>query len=186
MPSWWRPVYYSLSILIFMAKYSRKRTKKTKTSRRRRRVGALALNPSSQLVQLGSVAVGFLMATPINGAIDKVVPTNFDPKLVAAGQIGIGAALVLKKQKSMATTVIGGVMAGAGLKRAMGAFGIGRVGGYQNVPAIGTSAMNGYQNVPAIGARTMNGYRTNSANLAGYNTSRVPVSAYGSGSDLMQ
>lgn len=160
-----------------MAKYSRRRkgTKKTK-SRRRRSVGALALNPSSQLVQLGSVAIGYLMATQINGAIDKVVPTNIDPKLVAAGQVGLGAALVLKKKKTMPTTVIGGVMAGAGLKRALTAFGI---AGFRNVPAIGNQS---FRNVPSIGARRMAGYTTSAAtNLAGYNTSRVASN----GSDLL-
>lgn len=164
-----------------MAKYSKRRKPGKRKTSRRRSVGALALNPSSQLVQLGSVAIGYLMATSINGAIDKVVPTNVDAKLVAAGQVGLGAALVMSKKKSLVKTVAGGVMAGAGLKRALTAFGI---GGFRNVPAVGN-----FRNVPAIGARRMSGYTTSAAtNLAGYNTSRVPVTAYGNsmGSDLLQ
>lgn len=160
-----------------MAKYSKRRKPAKRKTSRRRRVGALALNPGSQLVQLGSVAIGYLMATSINGAIDKVVPTNVDAKLVAAGQVGLGAALVMGKKKSMIKTVAGGVMAGAGLKRALGAFGI---GGFRSVPAVGN-----FRSVPAIGARRMNGYTpTTGANLAGY----TPSSAFANrmGSDLLQ
>lgn len=180
----WRPVIIHNQFL-FMAKYrSRKGSKKAKsTGRRRRRVGALALNPSSTLVQVGAVAVGYLMAGTVNGALDKVVPTNVDAKLVAAGQLGLGAALAMSKKKTLVKTLAGGVLAGAGLRRAMTAFGIGRVGNYQSVPVVA-----GYQSVPALGAsgsRRVNGYRTNNANLAGYNSNRYPVNAYGGGIDVM-
>lgn len=167
-----------------MAKYRSRRKKTTtkKTSRRRRRVGALALNPSSTMVQVAAVAAGYLLAGTVNPMLDKVVPTNVDAKLVAAGQVGLGAALVMGKKKSLVKTLAGGVLAGAGLKRALTAFGIGRIGNYQSVPAI-----NGYQNVPAIGAgsRRVAGYVTNNANLAGYTANRYPVSEYG-GAGLMR
>lgn len=130
-----------------MAKHAKK-SKKTAT-RRRRRIGAVALNASSPLVQYGSIAAGFLLGDKINTAIDGVVGTNIDTKIIAGGQVGIGYMLALRKgaKKNLITTVGGGIMLGAGAKRALTAFGLGRVNGYQMVPAVG-----GYQNVPAVGS----------------------------------
>lgn len=161
-----------------MAKYS-KRKKASKKTSRRRRIGAAALNLNSPLVKYGSIAVGYLMANAINTPLDKVIPTSIDGKLVAAGQVGLGAMLAFKKSnKSMLTTVGGGILVGAGIKRAMGAFGLGSIGGYQSVPVIGnTQRMGAYQNVPVIG-----NYKTAQVAMNGYKTAPVAVTG---GSSLM-
>jgi hypothetical protein len=152
-----------------MAKYS-KRKKATKKTSRRRRIGAAALNLNSPLVKFGSIAVGYLMAGTINTMLDKVVPTTIDQKLVAGGSVGLGALLAFKKQKSMITTVGGGILIGAGIKRAVSAFGVAGIGGYQAVPVVGR--IGKYQDVPAIGnfktqAVAMAGYKTQAASLMG-------------------
>ena len=137
-----------------------RKKKKNKPTRRRRRIGALALNPSSSIVQIASLAGGFFLADKINPMIDKVAdPTKVDQKLVAAGQVGLGAAyLYLKKgKKNIILTVASGLVAGAGVKRAMTAFGIGdiAINGYQRVPSVNgvqrMPSINGYQRVPAVG-----------------------------------
>ena len=149
-----------------MAKRHSKRKKKTS---RRRRVGALALNPNSTMVKLAGVAVGFLMADKINTALDKVIPTNFDKKLVGASQGGLGTMLLLKKQSSPITTIAAGVLAGSGAKRLMTEFGIGSIGNYGRVPVV-----NGYPSVPVIGNKNMGSYLTNNQSLAGgYRTRNV-------------
>jgi len=159
-----------------MAKHSKRR--KAKPTRRRRRIGAVALNAGSPLVKYGSIAAGFLMATTINTPLDKVVPISVDPKLVAAGQVGLGAFLAFKKKQSMLTTVAGGLLVGAGVKRAMTALGLGRVGSYQNVPVVGRAGIGAYQNVPVI-----SGYNTAPVAMAGYNT--APVAMAGGSSSVM-
>lgn len=150
-----------------MAKHSKRKSSR-KPVRRRRRIGATALNMKSPLVKYGSIAAGFLMATTINTPLDKVVPISVDPKLVAAGQVGLGAFLAFKKQQSMITTVAGGLLVGAGIKRAMTAFGIGSIGNYQSVPVVGR--LGNYQSVPVI-----SGYQTAALALNGYKTSPVAV-----------
>lgn len=149
-----------------------KRRKSRKTSRRRR-VGAMAMTASNPLVKYGSVAAGFLLAAKINPLIDKAAGT-LDPKIVAGGQIGIGVAYMLTKgKKTMPLTVVTGILAGAGLKRAMTAFGIAGIGGYGAVPVIGQSKrLMGYQNVPVIGG----GYKTpGQLNGNGYTTSNQKI-----------
>jgi hypothetical protein len=167
-----------------MAKHAKR--KKRPATRRRRRIGATAaLNPSSPLVQYGSIALGFFMGPKINEAIDKAVGTNIDSKIIAGGQIGLGALLSFKKgKKNLLTTVAGGVLLGAGAKRGLTAFGLGRVGGYQMVPAVG-----GYQSVPAIGARRVGGYVPGPGGINGYKVSKETVGSTGlrnAGSNLMQ
>jgi hypothetical protein len=135
-----------------------KRSKKSKRRGSRRRIGA-ALNPASPLVKLGAVAIGYFVAgKPINDMIDKVVPTTkIDGKIVGGATTGLGALLLMSKgRSSFIKTVAGGVIAGAGLKRALVAFGVVKapiatapvqtVTGYGKVPTIG-----GY-NVPVIGS----------------------------------
>ena len=149
-----------------------------KTHRRRRSVGALAMTPSSPLVMLGSVAVGYFGAGAINPLINMLIPATMKTqpmtgKLVAGGQIGIGALLVLGKgKKSVVKTVAGGILAGAGLKRAMVVFAPGTtdtLGAYAT-----NSALNGYGQVPVIGRHRMNGAAVN-----GYG--QVPVIGGGVG-----
>jgi hypothetical protein len=136
-----------------MAK-KRKSTKRRST--RRRRIGAVALNPANPVVKIGAAAAGFVFAGTINPLIDKVAGT-MDAKLVGAGQTGIGAALMFmklgNKKPGLVQTVAGGVLAGAGAKRLLQALGI--INGFSAVPVIGRkmmkSSMNGYGNVPVIG-----------------------------------
>lgn len=156
-----------------------RKRKKNKATRRRRRIGALALNPSSQIVQIASLAGGFFLADKINPMIDKVAdPTKVDQKLVAGAQVGLGAAyLYLKKgKKNIILTVASGLFAGAGVKRAMTAFGIGdiAINGYQRVPSV-----NGYQNVPAVGRRRQVGAYNPAPLGMGMNASKVAISSNG-------
>ncbi len=101
-----------------------------KAKKHHRRVGRASLNPKSPLVMLGATAVGYLLADTINGQIDKILPAP-----PAGGT-------------SSLPTIAGGVLAGAGLKRALKKFGV--ITGYQAVPVIG-KRMAGYQAVPVIG-----------------------------------
>jgi hypothetical protein len=138
---------------------AKKRSKSKKSGRRRSRVGAMALKAENPLVKYGSIALGFLAAKPINEGIDKLTGTSIDGKIIAGGQVGVGALLLFKKgKKSLIGTVAGGVMIGAGAKRAMTAFGIGDiVAGFQSIPAVA-----GYQSLPAVNGsrRLMNGSHT--------------------------
>lgn len=164
---------------------------KKKHHKKRRHHAVGALNPKSPLVMLASVGIGYLMADTINGKIDQFntttttpagggtpVSTNtVSPTIVMVGELGIGGLLLLSKRKGgtmgMVKTVAGGVLAGAGLKRALKKFGV--VSGYQSVPVIGRR-MGGYQAVPVIGGMRpgqlagapgpgqLQGYRVNGMN----------------------
>lgn len=131
-----------------------KRRKKSKSTSRRR-VGAMALNAQSPMVQIGAAAIGFIFGDKINAAIDNVTGT-MDAKLVGAGEAGIGAALMfmkLGKKKTILEVGAGGVLAGAGAKRLLKAFGI--INGFEAVPVIGrrmlqNSSVNGYGAVPVV------------------------------------
>jgi hypothetical protein len=147
----------------FMAK---KKSSKRKPVRRRR-IGSMAMNANSPLVTYGSIAAGFVLGAKIDTMLTKVVPAGVDPKIVAGAEIGIGALLVYSKgKKTMLKTVTGGILLGAGIKKATTAFGI---AGYNMVPAVA-----GYNKVPAV-----SGYNPNSG-MNGYTTAKVAV-----GSDLM-
>jgi len=133
---------------------ARKAKKTTKRKSSRRRVGAVALNAKSPMVQIGSAALGFFLAPQVNNMIDKVTGT-LDAKIVGAGQAGLGAALMfmkLGKKPSLIQTVAGGVLAGAGAKRLLQALGV--INGYGAVPVIGQrmlqSSLNGYRQVPVL------------------------------------
>lgn len=155
---------------------AKKSKKKNPTRRRRRSVGAMALNAKSPLVMYGSMALGYLMSSTIEGFIpDTFMSTNTSrDKIIGAGTAGIGAALMLaklgKKPKSVVEVAAGGVLIGAGAKKLLQAFGvISGIGGYQSVPVIGNKirkGMSGYQNVPVIG---MNG------SAVGYTPNRVAL-----------
>lgn len=163
-----------------MAKYAKR--KKAKRTTRRRRVGALALSPSSNLVKLGSVAVGYLFANQVNGLIDKVVPATVGQKIVGVAQAGAGYFLAFRKggKSSMLKTLAGGIIAGAGVKRLAASMNLAGIGGYQMVKAV-----SGYQNVPAIGNR-VTGYAPGPGGINGYQTSRQAVgSLLGDGSGVM-
>jgi hypothetical protein len=148
-----------------------KRKTHRKHRRKYRRIGAMKLQPKSPILQIGSVAVGWLMADTINTGIDKFTGT-LDKKIVGATETGLGAAVMLAKlgkKKTIIETIGGGILAGAGLKRLLKEFGvISGISGYQAVPVIGVKRMNGYQSVPVIGKHRMNGYTTATAALNGY------------------
>lgn len=148
----------------------KKSSKKSKTSSRRRRIGATALNVNNPLVKILPVAVGYFMGNQVNTLLDKVIPATLDQKLVGVGQSAVGALIAYRGKKTMLNTVAGGVLLGSGVKRAMGAFGI---GGFQSVPVI-----NGYDKVPVIGApgvSRVGGYTTAPVALNGYYGARVPI-----------
>lgn len=190
--------------------------KKHKAGRRRRRsVGALSMNPKSPLVMVAATAAGYFFGDEINAQIDKLLPataatvpatpaaTGFaldTPTLVMAGEIGIGAFLLLSKGKaSLIKSGAGGLLAGAGLRRAAKKFGI--VTGYQSVPVIGRRVA-GYQHVPVIGhvpnqltgipnqltGYRVNGYRPNGSRVMGKVSGLYDgygVAGAGSGSGVM-
>lgn len=154
-----------------MAKHARKRSKPT---RRRRRVGAMSMTASSPLVKLGSIALGYFLGDKINAALAKVTGT-IDGKIVAAAEAGLGALLLLKKgKKSVIVTAAGGVLIGAGAKKLLTEFGV--ISGFRQVPVIGRRNMNGFRQVPVV-----NGYNTNSSPLSmgGYNPNSSPLSMNG-------
>ena len=149
-----------------------RRRKKRSSGRRRRSMGAMALNANSPVVQLGAVAVGYLFAgKPINDMLDKVTGGKVSGKIIAGAEVGLGALLLLKKgRKSLPQTIAGGVIAGAGLKRLLVEMGV--VSGFQAVPVLGR--LGGYQKVPVLGSP--NGGLTVPRNgVFGYNTSDQKV-----------
>lgn len=146
-----------------MAKRKRHSTH-SRRRRSRRRVGAsgLSLGKGGTGMKLLSIAAGYFMAETINAQVDKVVPKTTDPttlvqtpnqNIAIIGEVGLGGLLLMKKVGSgTASTVLkfgGGVLLGAGLKRALKKFGV--IKGYQSVPVIGRPKMAGYQSVPVIG-----------------------------------
>jgi hypothetical protein len=168
--------------------------KRKKRSGKRRRVGALSLTKKGSGMTLLSLAAGYFLADTINPQVDKIVPKTKNEAgvevpnstLAMAGQIGLGGLLLMGKPfgKGMIQTAAGGVLAGAGLKRALKAAGV--IKGYQAVPVLGRRrSAAGYQSVPVIGKTVtppqlsgvpaqLQGYRVNgyksqgSGVLAGY------------------
>ncbi len=130
-----------------------------KSKRRHRRVGAMSFGSKKDTgLKLLAVAGGFLLGDTINAQIDKFLPKTTDATTATqvpnqtigiVGEIGLGGLLLMRKKKSMPLTVVGGILAGAGLKRAAKKMGL--IKGYQNVPVIGRHRMSGYQSVPVIG-----------------------------------
>jgi hypothetical protein len=169
--------------------------KKKHKRRRSRRVGGLGIGKGDTGLKLLAVAGGFFLGNTINTQIDKFLPKEAPPagsttpstvptrtaKMAAtAGEIGLGGLLLLRKRSNTIMKVAGGVLAGAGLKRALNVMGVmNGIGGYQNVPVIGAHRMAGYQSVPVIGANTpaqlagrtppqLSGYRPAGSGVGGY------------------
>lgn len=145
----------------------RRKTAKRKTSRRRR-VGALNFN--NPMIKYGSIAAGYLLGDKINDTISKATGDKIDGKIVAAAEAGAGLLLFTsKKVKKPMLKVIGGVLAGAGIKKALSEFGV--INGFENVPVLA-----GYSSVPVI-----SGYTTQQPALNGFNVPRtVSASVMGS------
>lgn len=146
--------------------------KRKKHSKRRKvsGIGAM-LNPKSPLVKIGALAIGYLMGDTINNFADTLIPDSLTnataatattaakpamlsadqaDQVLMAGEIGLGALLLLKGKPNVIKTIAGGVLAGAGIQRALISFNIVKptaVKGYQAIPVIG-----GYQKVPVIGS----------------------------------
>lgn len=173
-----------------------KKASKTKKKKGARRVGAL--NPNSGVMKLAAVAVGYFLADTINGAIDKVLPASIvtptDPASLmkyapSAVQLGLGGFLLMSKGKaSIVKTAGGGILAGAGLKRALRSAGV--ITGYQATPVIGRAQhrMAGYQSTPVIGnvpaqlagvPAQLQGYRVNGYTPAGSGVMGAVNSRYG-------
>jgi len=173
------------------------RRKKHTKRRRSRRVGALGIGKGDTGLKLLAIAGGFFLGNTINTQIDKMLPKADPPPgsttpstipsktaqtAAMVGEMGLGGLLMLRKRSPMMLKVAGGVLAGAGIKRAFNVMGVMTgIGGYQNVPVVGSHRMAGYQNVPVIGAnqipaqlagaRTppqLSGYRPAGSGVGGY------------------
>lgn len=164
-----------------MSRRKRKHTTHHRRSRRRH-VGALGLKGKDSALKLAALAGGFLLGKSINGQVDKlfakmspatgttvntsnITGSNIPTVAATIGEIGVGGLLLMRKKSggmSMYLKLAGGILAGAGIRRALGSMGI--MSGYQSVPVIGKYRMAGYQSVPVIGRSGM------PAQLAGGNT----------------
>lgn len=137
--------------------------------RRRRHVGGFGLKGKDTTLKLLSLAGGFFMGKTINAGVDKII-TKMTPAatppvantqsvstIATVGEIGVGGLLLMMRKPGGTTgkimKVAGGVLAGAGIRRAIGQMGF--MNGFQSVPVIGRHRMAGYQSVPVIGQRTI-------------------------------
>jgi hypothetical protein len=150
---------------------------------RRRKNGALSFNASSPLVKFGSIAAGYFMADKINEAIDKTVGDKVDGKIVAAAEAVLGFMLSMRGKKTTLKVAAGGILLGAGIKKALNEFGV--IKGFDDVPVIG-----GYDSVPVL-----SGYTTRPIGINGYTVPQpmaskpsvmggINVNSGGSGSGL--
>jgi len=162
---------------------------KKKKHHRRKKVSGIGamLNPKSPIVMVAALAAGYFMGDTINNFADTLIPdslTTATPatattpakaatlsadtadKILMVAEGGIGALLLLKGKPHIVKTLAGGVLAGAGLQRALISFNIvKKVSGYQHVPVL-----SGYQKVPVLGGTPaqlqgvpaqLQGYRVN-------------------------
>lgn len=166
-----------------MAKKKSYRPKRRKhvshsSPRRRRRIGAMALNATSPLVKYGSILAGYLMGDKILGPIKKMIPATVDTKIIGIAEGGLGYMLALKKggKKSLATTVLGGLLLGDGAKSIMSSLGVGGIGPYGRV-----NVVNGpYGNLQVINGRKRIGNYTPNNSLNGYTPSGTLARVMGS------
>lgn len=120
-------------------------------------------------IKILSIAAGYLMADSINEQVDKILPKKTDTTVTPnvtgpnqtiglVGELGLGGLLLLKRltpgMTGTAIMAVGGVLAGAGLKRALKA--AGAIKGYHSVPVLsggmlGRKRMAGYQSTPVLG-----------------------------------
>lgn len=151
-------------------RHHRRSHKRTHTKRRRRhhRVGAMSLSAKSPVVMIGAIAAGYFLGDTLTPMIENIIPIS-DPatkdKVTAGAEIGIGALLLTSRKKSTLKTIAGGILAGAGVKKAAKAFGV--ISGYGSVPVIGRRRVAGYGSLPVIGAP---GYSPGAGQLNGYAT----------------
>lgn len=157
--------------------------------RRSRRVGAFKMGGKDAGLKLIAVGAGFLLGNTINTMVDKVALPK-DPNAPAdkvktakniamAAEVGLGGLLLLRRSTGtmgMGMKVAGGVILGAGLKRALSVLGI--MTGYQNVPVIGRHRMAGFQSVPVIGRTPPQLAGKVPPQLGGYRPAGSGVGAY--------
>jgi len=164
------------------------RRKKAKKSTRRRRIGAAGkLNANSPIVKFGSMAAGYFLGDKINEQIEKITGDKMDGKIVAG--LEVLAGLVLNKtiklgksggKPSLPLVVVGGVLAGAGLKKGLAEFGV--INGFYSVPVL-----NGYRSVPVLNGynptpgASLNGYRVPNRQVMGGVNIATDMAASGSG-----
>lgn len=152
------------------------RRRKRSTHKKRRRVSGIgaAIKPSSPVVQIAALAAGYFLSDKINEPIDKLVPTSTNVEtektmqwVKPGAKVALGGFLLMKRKKSLLTTIPGGLLAGAGLKQLLVKAGV--VNGFQAVPVIA-----GYQATPVIAGMPpqLSGYRVNGngmpSQLSGY------------------
>lgn len=151
----------------------RRRSGGTKVRTRRRRMGAtsaLNLSASSPLVQWGSALFGFIKPDLL--PISKIVGDKVDPKIVAAGEVGLGFLLARRKNKgkgmvAVITTAGSWYLIGAGVKNGLKAFGImSGVSPYGRVNVINGQSPYGRVNV-------VNGMSPNRTLAGGFSPSRT-------------
>lgn len=119
---------------------------KKKTHKKSRKVGAMALSPSSTLMKWGPILAGYFLADKINTPIDTALGGKIDSKIIGAAEGGLGFLLVFGKgKKSLPKSILGGLLLGAGAKRLLKDFGV--MGGFHDVPVVGSP-----YRVPVLGA----------------------------------
>jgi len=138
--------------------------RRKKTSRRRRRVGAIALSASSPLIKYGSIAAGYFMADKLTGMIDQATGGKIDSKITNSVLAAAGLYMLFmhRGRKNTILTVASGLAAGAGAKGLLTDFGV--INGFADIPAVG-----GYRDVPAIGEYAVPGA------VGGYNVPQASV-----------
>lgn len=143
-------------------------------------------------MKLLAIGAGYFMGDAINNMVNKVlpkttdaipVPTEAGQTMGVVGEIGLGGLLLMRKQRGqmgMITEIGGGILVGAGIKRALKVMKV--ISGYQNTPVIGMPMRKtaGYQSVPVIGATAtpsqlagripaqLNGYRPAGSGMGAY------------------
>lgn len=169
---------------------------KKKRHHKRKKVSGIGamLNPKSPIMKVGALVVGYFLGDTINPQLDALIPDSLTvataatattaakpatltpdqaDQILMAGSIGLGG-LFLLRQKSLGpigalyVTAVGGVLAGAGLRRAAISFNIVKapaaaVKGYQRTPVIA-----GYQRTPVLGKVPAQLQGTVPAQLQGY------------------
>lgn len=158
----------------------------------RRSVGAFRLGGGDTGMKLLAIGAGYFLGDTINDMVDKVlpkttdatpVPTQSGQTMAVVGEIGLGGLLLMKKksgQTGMLMGVAGGILIGAGAKRALKVMKV--ITGYQSTPVIGMPMRRaaGYQNTPVIGGNVTPGQLTGRTpmQLSGYRSQGSGVGAY--------
>lgn len=151
--------------------------RRRKVARRRRRIGAVAMNANSPLIKYAPPVAGYLMATSINTQVDKIFANVTDAerkalylKIAHASMVALYAWYNFgrKGQKNPLPAIVTGLLGGAGLKGLMTDLNVG-IAGFQQLPVVG-----GYQQLPVVGA-----YGSTMPALNGIGSYNMPSSSLG-------